>query len=69
MRRWQYKNQKYIAANSKYVWIFIAQMVEPFSTNPEAAGSNPVEVSSGLFAIAEIAMSTATIICSFIISK
>ena len=55
MRRWPYKNQKYIAANSKYVWIFIAQMVEQCSTNLEAAGSNPVEVptfSSGLFAIA-----------------
>ena len=54
MRRLQYKNHKCIAANinSKYVWIFVAQMVEQCSTNPEAEGSNPVEVSSGLFAIA-----------------
>ena len=52
MRRWPYKNQKYIASNSKFVWIFIAQMVEQCSTNPEAEGSNPVEVFSGLFAIA-----------------
>ena len=37
------------------VWIFIAQLVDYCSANPEAMGSNPVEVPklfSGSFAIA-----------------
>ena len=51
------------------VWVLIAQMVEHCGTNVEAVGSNPFEVPkflfSGLFAIALIAITTATIMSSF----
>ena len=54
------------------VWVFIADMVEHYSANGEAMGSNPVEVSkffSGSFASAKIVITTATIISSIKISR
>ena len=33
------------------VWVFIAQLVEHCSTNPEAMGSNPVEAPKTFFGL------------------
>ena len=53
------------------VWVFIAQLVEHYSTNTEATDSNPVEALKifflflFFFAVAEIAISTAVVTSSF----
>ena len=52
-----------------YLCVFIAQLVEHFSANAEAMGSNPVEdlkfVLGLIFVIAQIAITTGMIKSSF----